>query len=306
MSLSAPSTPSTASGAGTDPPSTTDAPTRHVVPGQTGTRPAPSGARRRPAWLKTVLPPVVVFVVLVGLWYAAAYYYDQVQQLGYLVPYPHLVLQALFVDPTSRATILMALLNSAMVAMTGLAIAVVIGVVWAVLMSQAKWVERSLFPYAVILQCVPILALVPLIGMLFGFDFSARVIVTVMIALFPMVANTLFGLQSADRAQRELFQLQGASRFTRLVKLQFPAALPSIFLGLRNSAGLSVIGAIVGDQFFQRGTPGIGVAIQIYASRLSGPELYAAILTAALFGVGVFLLFGLLTRLAVGRWYDLG
>ena len=300
MSLSAPSAASeTATSATAATPVDTSPTPGSAAPG-TGPR------RRRPRWMRTFWQPLLVLVALVGLWYAAAYYYDQVQQLGYLVPYPHLVLQALFIDANSRATILTALMNSAMVALTGLVIAVVLGVGWAVLMSQAKWVERSLFPYAVILQCVPVLALVPLIGMLFGFDFSARVIVTVMIALFPMVANTLFGLQSADRAQRELFQLQGASRFTRLVKLQFPAALPSIFLGLRNSAGLSVIGAIVGDQFFQRGTPGIGVAIQVFASRLSGPELYAAILTAALFGVGVFLLFGLLTRVAVGRWYDLG
>ncbi|MEP6630382.1 MAG: ABC transporter permease subunit [Lapillicoccus sp.] len=300
MSLSAPSAASETASPAAAPTPVDTSPTPGAAAPTTGLR------RGRPRWVRTFWPPLLVLVALVGLWYAAAYYYDQVQQLGYLVPYPHLVLQALFVDANSRATILTALMNSAMVALTGLVIAVVLGVGWAVLMSQAKWVERSLFPYAVILQCVPVLALVPLIGMLFGFDFSARVIVTVMIALFPMVANTLFGLQSADRAQRELFQLQGASRFTRLVKLQFPAALPSIFLGLRNSAGLSVIGAIVGDQFFQRGTPGIGVAIQIYASRLSGPELYAAILTAALFGVGVFLLFGLLTRLAVGRWYDLG
>lgn len=249
--------------------------------------------------------PAVVAVLLIGVWYAVAAYYDKVQQLSYLVPYPQLVLNALLFKDSSRTQILNALQNSAIVALTGLAIAVVLGVLWAVIMAQAKWVERSLFPYAVILQCVPILALVPLIGMLFGFGFGARVIVTVMIALFPMVANTLFGLQSTDKAQRELFQLQGASSWTRLVKLQFPAALPSIFVGLRNSAGLSVIGAIVGDQFFQRGTPGIGVLIQVYASRLSGPELYAAIIVAALFGVVVFLIFGAITKLAVGRWYDL-
>jgi NitT/TauT family transport system permease protein len=127
-----------------------------------------------------------------------------------------------------------------------------------------------------------------------------------MIAIFPMVSNTLFGLQSADRGQRELFQLQGAGRWTRLTKLQFPAALPSIFVGLRTAAGLSVIGAIVGDQFFQRGTPGLGVLIQVSTSRLNGPGTFAAIITASLLGVAVFLLFGLLGKLAVGKWYDFG
>ena len=97
---------------------------------------------------------------------------------------------------------------------------------------------------------------IPLIGVLFGFDFSSRVLVCVIIALFPIVANTLFGLLSVDRSQHELFTLQGASRSTRLWKLQFPAALPAIFVGLRISAGLSVIGAIVGDFFFRQGDPG--------------------------------------------------
>jgi NitT/TauT family transport system permease protein len=251
--------------------------------------------------------PVVVLALLVGLWWLVALYYDKSKGLAFLVPYPHLVLEALVRDtsqPTFDQQLWQALGRSTLVALTGLAIAIVIGVAWAMLMAQAKWLERSLYPYAVVLQCVPILALVPLIGALFGYGFPSRVIVTVMIALFPMVSNTLFGLQSTERAQRELFQLQGAGRGTRLVKLQLPAALPSIFVGLRTSAGLSVIGAIVGDQFFQRGNPGLGVLIQVTASRLMGPELYATIIVASLLGVAVFLLFGLLGRLAVGRWYD--
>jgi NitT/TauT family transport system permease protein len=260
--------------------------------------------KRTPA---TWWQPVVVLALLVGVWWLVAAYYDKSKGLAFLVPYPHLVLQALVNDPTQptfNQELWQALGRSTTVALTGLAIAIVIGVAWAVLMSQARWLERSLYPYAVVLQCVPILALVPLIGALFGYGFPSRVIVTVMIALFPMVSNTLFGLQSTDKGQRELFQLQGAGRGTRLAKLQLPAALPSIFVGLRTSAGLSVIGAIVGDQFFQRGNPGLGVLIQVTASRLMGPELYATIIVASLLGVAVFLLFGLLGRLAVGRWYD--
>jgi NitT/TauT family transport system permease protein len=129
-------------------------------------------------------------------------------------------------------------------------------------------------------------------------------VVTVMIALFPMVSNTLFGLQSVDRSQHELFQLQKAGRWTVLTKLMFPAALPSIFVGLRTSAGLAVVGAIVGDIFFQRGTPGIGAQIQIYTRLLESPQLIAAILASALLGVLMFLIFGLLSKLAVGKWYD--
>jgi NitT/TauT family transport system permease protein len=251
-------------------------------------------------------PPVIVFFLLVGLWYLVAWYYDKVQGLAFLVPYPHLVITKGVADPFFAPQLLADLGNSTQVALTGLAFAIVIGIGWATLMSLAKWVERSLYPYAVILQCIPILALVPLIGALFGYEFLSRVIVTTMISLFPMVSNTLFGLQSADRAQRELFQLQGASRLTTLRKLQFPAAMPSIFLGLRNAAGLSVIGAIVGDQFFQRGTPGLGVLIQVATSRVNGPGTFAAIITASLLGVAVFLFFGWLARAVVGKWYDFG
>jgi NitT/TauT family transport system permease protein len=267
------------------------------------------GERQRRAYARgrgalTWVPPVIVFVILVGIWYLAALYYDKVQGLGFLVPYPHLVLKEFFNDQYFSPQLWQDLLNSTEVALTGLAFAIVIGVIWATLMSMAKWVERSLYPYAVILQCIPILALVPLIGILFGYEFPSRVIVTTMIALFPMVSNTLFGLLAADRSQRELFQLQGASKLTTLIKLQFPGAMPSIFLGLRNAAGLSVIGAIVGDQFFQRGNPGLGVLIQVTTSRANGAGTFAAIIIASLLGIAVFLVFGWIARLVVGKWYD--
>jgi NitT/TauT family transport system permease protein len=247
--------------------------------------------------------PIVVFVALVGVAYLIAFYYDKVKEQSYLWPYPHQIIGQLW-DPFFGPQLRQDLLNSSLVAITGLGAAIVIGVLWATLMAQAKWIERSFYPYAVVLQCIPILALVPLIGTLFGYEFFSRVLVTTMIALFPLVSNTLFGLLSADKAQRELFQLQGASRWTTLVKLRFPAALPSIFVGLRTSAGLSVIGAIVGDQFFQRGAPGLGVLIQVATSRLNGPGTFAAILTASLLGVVVFVVFGALSRLAIGRWYE--
>jgi NitT/TauT family transport system permease protein len=175
---------------------------------------------------------------------------------------------------------------------------------WAIAMSQSRTVERSLFPYAVALQCIPILALVPLIGFWFGYGFSARVIVCVMIALFPVVSNTLFGMQSVERGMHELFTLHNASRLTRLVKLQLPAAMPAIFAGFRISAGLSVVGAIVGDLFFRKGNPGLGVLLNNFGSRLQGPALFLTIIVAAALGFLVFLIFGWLGKLAVGRWYD--
>jgi NitT/TauT family transport system permease protein len=255
---------------------------------------------RKVAWWQ----PTLFFIFLVGIWYLAALYYDKALQLSFVIPYPHQVLHEMFVDPLFTKPLVDDLVQTAIVTGVGLAFAVVIGGIWAILMSQAKWVESTLFPYAVILQTIPILAIVPLIGTIFGYAFVPRVIISVLIALFPIVSNTLFGLQSVDKAQRELFKLQGANRWTTLTKLQFPAALPAIFVGLRTAAGLALIGAIVGDQFFQRGTPGLGVLIQVSNSRLNGPGTFAAIITASLFGVVIFLLFGLLGRLAIGKWYD--
>jgi NitT/TauT family transport system permease protein len=256
--------------------------------------------RRRMTWWQ----PAVVFVLLIGLWYLVALYYDKVLQLSFVIPYPHLVLKEFYGDPYFTPQLWNDLLNTAEVAVVGLVFAIIVGIGWATLMSLAKWVERSLFPYAVVLQCVPILALVPLIATLFGYGFNSRVLVAAMLALFPMVSNTLFGLLAADRAQLELFKLQKASTLTTLIKLRFPAAMPSIFLGLRNAAGLSVIGAIVGDQFFQRGTPGLGALIQITTSRTNGVGTFATIIIASLFGILVFLFFGWLARRAVGKWYD--
>jgi NitT/TauT family transport system permease protein len=247
--------------------------------------------------------PVIVLALLVGVWYLVAHWEDS-RDLGYLVPYPHDVWSSGFADSQTRSDLLSALWQTSQVTLIGLMIAIVIGVVWAMAMAQAKWAEQSLYPYAVVLQCIPILALVPLIGAMFGYEFRSRIIVTVIIAIFPMVSNTLFGLQSTERGQRELFALHQASRFTMLQKLQFKAALPSMFVGLRTSAGMAVIGAIVADQFFQRGKGGLGVLIQVSASRLEGPTMWAAMLTAAFLGIAVFLLFGLPGRLAVGRWHD--
>ncbi len=258
--------------------------------------------------LKVYGPPLVALAVILAVWYVLAAYLVSLGRTTILPNPTDILLNSFFPSDPRDTPITGALLSSlglsTAVALTGLAISIVIGVTWAVLMSQARWVERSLFPYAVTLQCIPILALVPLIGSSLGYSLSSRVLVCVLISLFPMVSNTLFGLQSADKSQRELFQLQGASRWTVLTKLQFPGAMPAIFAGMRISAGLAVIGAIVGDFFFRRGQAGLGVLINNYASRLQTPELWAAVLTASLLGVVIFLVFGWIGKLAVGRWYE--
>jgi NitT/TauT family transport system permease protein len=263
-----------------------------------------ANARLRKQFRKAVgvAAPLTVLLLVIGLWYLVSY---GVLDPGrrFLMPPPHQVLMdGLLGD--SVPEMWQALGRTATVALTGLAIAAVIGIVWAVIMSQSSVMENALFPYAVVLQCIPILALVPLVGFWFGFGFTARVFVCVLISLFPIVSNTLFGLRSVDRQMRDLFALHHPSRLTVLRKLEFPAAMPAIFAGLRISAGLAVVGAIVGDFFFKQGDPGIGILIDNFRSRLQSPELFASIILASLLGVAVFWLFGWLGNRVVGRWYQ--
>jgi NitT/TauT family transport system permease protein len=267
--------------------------------------PSPDVAPRRSAVRSTLVRSAPIAGALLGLtvvWYAVTYLVLPARQ-RFLLPPPHEVYGEALTNPQLMSPMLEALGRTFAVALVGLAIAVVLGISYAVVMSQWSWAEKILYPYAVILQTIPILALVPLIGIWLGYAFPARVAVCVIIALFPMIANTLFGLQSASAAAHDLFTLNKATRWQRLLKLQFPAAVPSIFTGLRNAAGLSVIGAIVGDYFFQQGAPGIGGLLRVYTQRLQMEALLTSVTLTALFGVAVFTVFAVLDRAVVGRWY---
>ena len=159
------------------------------------------------------------------------------QYQRFMLPPPHRVLEVGFFTWSNFTALVSALGTTAEVTFSGLAISIVLGVGTALLMSQAKWVENALYPWAVVLQTVPILALTPFLSFFFGFSLTSRIIVAVIIAFFPIVSNTLFGLQSADRGMHDLFTLHKAGRWTRLWKLQLPAALPAMFAGFRVSAG---------------------------------------------------------------------
>ena len=269
--------------------------------------PAPATRRLLPGgrgrWLSYWGPPTAVFVVALGIWYGVSYLLLDPQR-RFLVPPPHEVVRVGFFDPYSLQELLDALWLSARVAFIGLFIATVLGMVLAVAMSQARWIERSLYPYAILTQTIPILAMVPLFGFWFGFGYVSRVLVVILFAIFPIIANTLFGLQSVEQDHHDLFRLHQAGRLTRLWKLQLPAAMPSIFTGLRISAGLAVIGAIVADFFFKQGEPGIGILIDLYRSRLQSEQMFAAIILSSLLGVVVFWLFGFLARRVVGAWHQ--
>ena len=250
-----------------------------------------------------ILPPIVLGSGFVGIWYLLSYGLLEPRRRFLLRP-PHEVVQVGFLDWDNFSDILESLWSSTKVAMIGLAIAICIGLILAIMMSQAKIVERAIFPFMVTLQSIPILAIVPLIAFWFGTGQRSRVVVCVIISLFPIIVNTLFGLQSADRGLHDLLTLHHADRVTRMRKLMFPAALPAVFAGLRISAGLSVIGAIVGDFFFGRGDAGIGQLLRRYANQLAGEELLAAVIMSSALGVTVFLSFGWLQQRAIGRWHE--
>jgi NitT/TauT family transport system permease protein len=260
-------------------------------------------ARARGGWLATWGPPAAVFAASLAVWYGVSYLLLDSRR-RFLVPPPHDVIQVSFLDPYNLRELLSALWLSTRVAFTGLAISIVLGLALAVAMNRAKWIERSIYPYAVLTQTIPILAMVPLFGFWFGFGAFSRVLVVVLFAIFPIIANTLFGLQSVDQEHHDLFTLHGASRATRLWKLEFPTALPSIFTGLRIAAGLAVIGAIVADFFFKQGNPGIGILIDRYQSRLQSEQMVGAIILSSLLGIVVFWFFGFLAHRVVGGWHE--
>lgn len=277
--------------------------------------------------------PVVVFFGFIGFWYFM-HYVVLSEQRRFILPTPHKVIQKGFIDGVTadqlwnfvkrvlsdllpfadvghtveRNVILIdnlhALWITIEVSILGLLVATILGALSAMAMAQAKWVEAAFFPYAVLFQAIPILALVPLIGNFAGFGFTARVIVCVLISFFPIVANTLFGLKAAEQGQHDLFALHTSSRITKLRKLLIPAALPAFFTGLRISAGLSVIGSIVGGYFFQRGEPDIGSLLFRYFSRADNPELFAAIIMSSALGIGVFIFFGWLSDRLIGKWSE--
>ena len=262
-------------------------------------------ARRPSRRVRNLVLPVGTTVTLLVVWQTFS---TQVLDPSrrFILPPPTDVVRVGFGDARNRAELLGGLWQTSKVTLVGLAVAIVVGSLVALAMSQAVWLERAVYPWAVLLQTVPVLALVPLISFWFGYGFGSRVLVCVMIATFPIVTNTLFGLQSVSRAHLDLFALHRAGWWTRVRLLLVPGALPSVLAGWRISAGLSVTGAIVGDYFFRQGQAGIGRLLDAYTQHLRSPQLFAGVILASGFGLAVFWAFGALQTALVGRWHETG
>lgn len=274
-----------------------------------GAQPAPGlvagtpGRRRRTVLLTKVVPPLLLLLLAAATWEFVSYVVLDPSR-RFLLPPLEQVVQQSFLVGANLVTLASALGVTAELAVIGLAIAMLAGISIAVFMSQSEFIERSLYPYLVLLQTVPILALVPLIGFWLGFSATARIVVCVLIALFPIIANTTLGLNAATAAHHDLFRLHQSGRVTVLRKLMLPAALPAMFTGFRISAGLSVVGEIVGGFFFERGPTDLGILMNSYVDNLNGPLLFGAIIFSAVLGVFVFWVFTALGRVVFGPWKE--
>lgn len=249
--------------------------------------------------VRYLAPAAVAALVLLG-WHA----WVRLEEIPpYLVPSPVLVWETITSDwPLLWA----ALINTLRVTLVALACATVLGVACAFLFVQSRWVEASLFPYAVLLQVTPIVAVAPLIIIWVKAPFAALVVCATIVALFPVIANTTLGLKSVDAGLLELFRLYGAGRWQVLTRLRIPSALPYFFAGLRVSTGLALIGAVVAEFVAGTGGTASGLAYQILMAglQLNIPRMFAALTLITLTGIVLFLIVTLLARMTLRRWHE--
>jgi NitT/TauT family transport system permease protein len=250
-------------------------------------------------WLRIVVP-IVLFVLALAAWEA----FVRIRQI------PHYILPA----PTLVATTLWANLGSLMdswvftikITFGALALAVVGGVLLAMLFALSRWVEISLFPFAIVLQVTPIVAIAPLILIFVDSTTAALLICAWIVAFFPILSNTVVGLRSADHNLRDLFHLYKASPWQTLRFLLVPSALPYFIAGLKIAGGLSLIGAVVAE--FTAGAAGkeTGLASRILEAsfRTEIPKMFAALVLVSLTGIAIFLIFNVVARLALGKWHE--
>ncbi|HEX4409432.1 MAG TPA: ABC transporter permease [Xanthobacteraceae bacterium] len=243
--------------------------------------------------------PIIVLAFILGIWEIAV----RVGQIPpYVLPSPSLILQTLVADWSLLAQ---SLLVTLLTTLEGFVLAAIGGVGLAVLFNQSKLLEYSLYPYAVILQVTPIVAIAPLLLIYLPQPIAVLVCAWI-VAFFPVLANTTLGLHSVDRNLSDLFALYGASRRQMLWRLKLPSALPYILGGLRIAGGLSLIGAVVAEIAAGSAGAGSGLAYRIAESgyRLNIPRMFAALLLLSAAGIAIFYLLSWINYLALRRWHE--
>jgi NitT/TauT family transport system permease protein len=244
--------------------------------------------------------PVLVGAIVLFGWQQAV---DAFNVPSYIVPSPLLVGQTLVSDWPLLLHSLAATLG---VTLAAFLVAVVTGVLTAFVFVQSRWIERAFFPYAVLLQVTPIVAIAPLIIIWVKNTQLALVLCAAIVAVFPVISNTTLGLRSVDRGLADVFRMNGATRLQTLLRLRVPSALPYFFGGLRISSGLALIGAVVAEFVAGTGGSGAGLAYQILLAglQLNIPRLFAALFLIALAGVALFLAMVALSRAVLGTWHE--
>jgi NitT/TauT family transport system permease protein len=237
--------------------------------------------------------PVLMLVLLVVVWQV---YVTLANVPHYILPSPLRIAQAFQEDHVMLFRSLLVTLHTTFLA---LALALITGVALAILMAQWRWAELALFPYAVILQVTPIVAIAPLILIYTSTTQQALLICAWLVAFFPVLSNTAQGLHSTDHNLLNLFDLYGASRWQTLIHLRLPNALPYFLAGLRIAGGLALIAAVVAE--FAAGTAGENSGL---AFRLNIPRLFAALVLLSLTGVLIFLATSLISHLLLRKWHE--
>jgi NitT/TauT family transport system permease protein len=250
--------------------------------------------------VRAVVPPVVVFAIAVVAWAVAIPLFHIP---AYLLPKPSAVLRSLFLD--DRNDLLAALGWTTLVSLLGFVVSAVTGILVAVALSASRVLRRALYPYTIIFQTVPIISIAPLLVIWIGEGIGSLTVCTVVVSIFPIIANTLVGLLSTDPALLDLFRLYGAGRWGTFYKLRLPWALPYVFSGLRVAAGLAVIGTVVAEVFVGYIVEGAGLGVKIVAAAKVGRAdlTFASVLLACLLGLALFGAVNLTAWLALRRWH---
>ncbi len=244
--------------------------------------------------------PSLVMVLTVLAWHLYVTLNDVPH---YVLPGPVMVAQSLVQD---WGLLLPAMLTTARLTGLALILAVSGGVLLAVAFTQSKWAEMSFFPYAVILQVTPVVAIAPLLQIYVENAFVAALLCAWIVAFFPILSNTTIGLKSADHNLEDLFSIYGATRWQRLRYLYAPTALPFFLGGLKIAGGLALIGSVVAEFVIGRAGTGLGLAATLLEAsyRFNFGRLYAALILISVMGVVIFALMSLISHLALFRWHE--
>ena len=249
-------------------------------------------------WLRFVLPAAAL-ALLVGGW-------DLVVRVNgippYILPGPWLVAATIVSDWPLLSGALVATLTTTVL---GFALAFAGGAGLAILFNQSRLLEHTLYPYAVILQVTPVVAVAPLLLVYLPQE-AAVLACAWIVAFFPVLANTSLGLNSVDRNLVDLFDIYGASRLQVLTRLKLPAALPHMLAGLRIAGGLSLVGAVVAEIAAGSAGAGSGLAFRIAESayRLNIARMFAALILLSAAGIAIFFALSLVSHLTLRRWHE--